>query len=217
MTGVDFDTLANRQSELIRKMIDGSVFLAPHSADAITSLTDTDKLLKTLPAGYGDIGMLNNDGVAFARSVDTSEVKSFGHIEPTRTDIKADTTTIKFSAQETKRDTIGLYTGADMTAITPDATSGEVAIPKPSRPTAKYYRALALGVDLTDAGELYVARFLPRARVTDYDDQSFKSDEDEALLFGVTLTGFIDSVLGYSELWLFGGEGWYAQLSEMGF
>lgn len=217
MTGVDFDTLSNRQEELIRKLTDGSVFVAPHSADSILTLTGTDKLLLTLPTGYDDVGLINSDGVAMGRSVDSSEVKSFGRIEPSRTDIKSDTTTLKIACQETKRVTIGLYTGADMTAITADPTSGEVVIPKPSRPTTQYYRVLALGVDLTEDGELYVARYLPRARVTDYDGQNWKSDEDEALLYGVTMTGYMDPVLGFSERWHFGGEGWFAQLTAMGF
>lgn len=217
MTGVAFDDLANKQSELIRKMTDASVFVGAHSASAITTLTGTDKLLLPLPAGYDDVGLLNSDGAQFARSVDTSEVKSNGRVEPSRVDIKKDTTTLKVSCQETKMTTIGLYTGQDMTAITADPTSGEVVIAKSPRPTTKYYRVLALGVDLTDAGELYVARFMPRARVTDYDDQGFKSEEDEALLYGVTLTGFVDKVLGFSERWHFGGPGWFALLTQMGF
>lgn len=216
MTGVAFDALAEKKNQLIRKALDGSVFVAPFSADPITSITGTDKLLKALPTGYDDVGLLSDDGIEIGRSVDTSDVKSFGKLEPTRSDIKSDTSTVKIACQETKLTTIGLYSGADLTAITPDATSGEVWIPKPSRPSVKLYRVLSIAVDLTDDGEIYICRFFPKAKVTDYDGQSFK-EEDEAILYSVTMTGYTDSVLGYSEAWAFGGEGWHAILTDMGF
>lgn len=217
MAGVAYDALQEKKTELIRKMTDGSVFVAPSTADAITSLTDTDKLLKTLPADYEDIGFTTDDGAQFSRDVTTSEITSWGRVEPTRSDITSDTTTLQIAMQETKKATIGLYTGADMSAVTADATTGEVGIEKPASPRVRFQRVLALGVDLTDSGELYVARFLPRAKVDDYDDQAFQSSDDEALLWSVTFKSFIDSTLGYSEKWLFGGEGWFALKSQMGF
>jgi hypothetical protein len=76
---------------------------------------------------------------------------------------------------------------------------------------------LAIAVDLTDDGELYVARFLPRARVTDFDDQNLQSSDDSPITWPVTMTGYEDPVLGYSERYLFGGPGWAARLSAMGF
>ncbi|MCO6011414.1 hypothetical protein NE236_41340 [Actinoallomurus purpureus] len=217
MAGVAFDTLQNKQNELIRRTIDGSVFLAPITASAITTLTDTDKLLRALPVGYEDVGWIDDSGAVFARSVDTANATSFGAVEPTRSDITKDTTTVKIICQETKRATIGLYSGADMTGITADATTSEVDIAKPARPAFQHYRCLILGVDLTDAGELYIARFLPRVRVTDYDDQKFQSKADDPLTFGVTLTAYIDSTLGYSSRDLYGGQGWAALKTQMGF
>ncbi|MCW2904926.1 MAG: hypothetical protein JWO67_7191 [Streptosporangiaceae bacterium] len=217
MTGVSYDTLQNRQQSLIRKMLEGSVFIAPITADPITSITDTDKLLKALPAGYDDVGWLSDAGANFERKVDAPEIKSWGSVEPTRTDIISDVTTLKLECQETKKATIGLGTGADMSGITADVTTGEVDIPKPARPGIQYHRALAVGVDLTDNGELYVARFLPRCRVTNYDNTDFQASGDKPLTFGVTLTAYIDSSLGYSERWLFGGAGWFAIKTAMGF
>ena len=217
MAGVSYDNLQHRQQALIRKMIEGSVFIAPFSATAITTLTDTDKFLKALPAGYEDIGWLSDNGASLERKVDAPEIKSWGAVEPTRTDIISDVTTLKIECQETKKATIGLYTGADLTAVTADPTTAEVDIAKPPRPGIQYHRALVVGVDLTDNGELYVGRFLPRCRVTDYDNQDFQAAGDKPLTFGCTLTAYIDSVLGYSERWLFGGAGWAALQTQMGF
>lgn len=217
MAGVSFDTLSEKKTELVRKTIDLSFFQADRSVAGPTTLTDTDKALKTLPVGWGDVGLLTTDGVQHSRDVNVSDVRSAGRIDPSRSDITSDQTSIQISCQETKLATIGLYTGQDMSGVTPDGTTGEVSIAKPARPKPKYYRGLSIGVDEADAGEIYIARYFPRVRVTNFDDQSYTSDEDEALLWPVTLTAYVDSTLGYSERWMFGGPGWFALLSEMGF
>ncbi len=218
----NYEALKNKQTELIRKSLDGSAFVAPVTAAAIDDLT-TYKAgppvvidLAPLPTDYDDLGWLSGDGAQFSRDVSSSEVTSWGSVSPTRTDITADTTTLTVTAQETKLLTIGLATGADLSAITPAAGSGEVSIAKPTRPKSKHYRVLALAVDQGDAGEIYVARFLPRAKVTGYAEQSFGGGDDP-INWGVTFTGEEDSVLGYSERWIFGGPGWLALLDEMGF
>lgn len=215
--GSNFLALADKQEELIRKTVDMSVFTAPYSSSVITALTDADKGLKALPAGYGDIGLLNSSGAAFGREITKSNITSAGRVTPTRSDITADTTSLEINCQETKMDTIGLYTQADMSGVVPDPTSGEVQIAKPERSKVRKYRMLAIGVDENDAGEIYIARFLPRAEVEEVGDQAYQSEEDEALLWPVTLTGMFDRTAGYSELWLFGGPGWHSLLSQMGF
>lgn len=217
MAGVSYDDLQQRNAALIFKALQGSVFVAPFSADAITALTDTDKMLKALPTGYEDVGWTSDDGAQFGRDVDTSDVTGWGSVEPLRSDVTQDTTTLQMECLETKKVTIGLYTGADMSAVTPDATSGEVGIEKPARPGFLYFRTLGVAVDLTEDGEFYVARFLPRARVTDYDDQNMQSSDDTPLTWPVTMTGYEDPVLGYSEKYFFGGPGWAARLAAMGF
>lgn len=218
----NYDDLKNKQAELIRKALDGSVFLAAATADAIASLT-VDSVatpgtpeLAPLPASWDDLGYLSNDGAAFARDVASSEVTSWGSVTPTRTDITSDTTTLTVTAQETKLLTIGLATGADLANITPDAVTGEVRIAKPARPKSKHYRVLSLAVDEGDGGEIYLGRFLPRAKVSSYAEQAFGGGDDP-VSWGVTLTGEVDDELGYSEQWLFGGPGWEALLTQMGF
>lgn len=171
--------------------------------------------LAALPSGYDDLGWLSSDGAQFSRDVSASEVTSWGSVSPTRTDITSDTTTMTVTAQETKLLTIGLATGADLSGIVPTALTGEVSIAKPSRPKSKSYRVLSLAVDNGDAGEIYIARFLPRAKVTSYAEQSLGGGDDP-ITWGVTFTGEEDSTLGYSERWIFGGPGWNALLPDMG-
>lgn len=172
--------------------------------------------LSPLPATWDDLGWLTSDGAAFSRDVASSEVTSWGSVTPTRTDVTSDSTTLTVTAQETKLLTIGLATGADLSATQAAFQTGEVSIAKPARPKTRHHRLLSLAVDQGDAGEIYVARFLPRAKVTGYSEQSFGGGDDP-ITWGVTLTGEEDSDLGYSERWIFGGAGWNAILADMGF
>jgi hypothetical protein len=172
--------------------------------------------LAALPALYDDLGWLTNDGASFSRDVGSSEVTSWGSVTPTRTDITSDTTTLTVTAQETKLLTIGLATGADLSAAVLDPTTRELSVAKPARPRSRHYRVLSVAVDQADGGELYVARFLPRAKVSGYAEQSFGGGDDP-ITWGVTFTGEEDSDLGYSERWIFGGPGWYALCADMGF
>lgn len=218
----DYEDLKNKQTELIRKALEGSVFVGDIAVPAITNLTTYTAGppavidLAELPEGMDDLGWLTTDGAQFSRDVSSSEVSSWGSVTPTRTDITADTTTLTCTAQETKLLTIGLATGADLAGITPAANTGEVSIAKPSRPKSRHYRVLSLAVDLGDGGEIYLGRFLPRAKVTSYAEQAFGGGDDP-ITWGVTFTGEEDSTLGYSERWLFGGPGWNALLAQMGF
>lgn len=211
-----YAAIAQKKEELVRKGLDGSVFRADMDAAAITAanLVGTDGLLQALPDGWGDLGLVTDDGAQFSRAVSTSDITSWGRSEPSRSDVISDVTTLKVACQETKLETIGLYIGADISAVTP-GTHGQVSIQKPAAPRAKYHRVLSLAVDDTDDGEIYIARFLPRAKVTAYDDQSHS--RATGLFWGVTLTGYVDSTLGYSEDYIFAGPGWEALLTGMGF
>jgi hypothetical protein len=216
MTDTTWAALKDKKQQLLRKATDGSVFVAPIGSTAITALTaGSGSALQTLPSGYEDVGWTTDDGAQFARSVDGSNTTSWGSVEPTRSDITKDTTTLKFVAQETKLLTIGLYLGIDTSGLTADATTGELIVPRPSVPVNPYYRVLMLAVDEGDGGEIYIGRFLARARVTDYDDQPYKND-DNVIGYGVTMTGYEDSTLGFSEEQFFGGPGWKALLADMG-
>jgi hypothetical protein len=218
MPGSTFDDLQKHDLTLIMKTLEVGVFVAPMTVPAITSLTDTDKLLKPLPTGFGDLGWLSDDGSQFSSDISTSDITGAGSTSPLRSDITADTTTLQVACLETNLQSIGLYTGQDMSAIVPDAATGEVKISKPSRPVSRHYRVLAIGVDFVDgAGEYYIARFLPRAKVTDKEDQAHQSSDDSPVTWGVTFTAFEDTALGTDEEFYFGGPGWFAKLEAMGF
>lgn len=215
--------LAQLQTELIRKPLSGSAFIAEATADSIDTAAWTSYSagppevidLEPLPTGYEDLGYLTDDGMAFSLDTTSSDVTSFQSTQPTRSDITAETSTLTVNAQETKLLTLGLYTGASLSSITADPDSGAVSILKPERPSSRYYRVFCLSVDETENGEIWIGRYLPRAKVTGKAEQAFAKG-DSALQWGVTFTGYKDSELGTAEAYLFGGPGWKALLSEMG-
>lgn len=212
-----YDDLAEKQEELVRKPLDGSAFFAPLSADGIDeTFVGAGGVLAALPTEYGDLGLLTPDGMGFSREVSNSDIMAFGRQTPVRSDITNDTTTLNVVALETNLQTIGMATGASITAGSRNATSGALMIRKPPRPTPRQYRVFCLAVDNTDDGEIYIGRFLPRAKVTGFSDQAL-GGTDNAIEWGTTLTSQFDKELGFSEAWLFGGPGWNALVDEMGF
>ena len=224
MPGQDFDALASKKSELIRKALKGAAFIASIDAAVPARLTDaTDSKLSALPVGtptpfrmpWRDAGFLSTDGMQFSNDVSSSDVTSFGEVSPTRSDITSDTSTLTIVMQETSLLSIGLYTGAELSAASREA-DGELIITKTSRPKSKAYRVLSVAVDDADEGEIYIGRLLPRAKVSGKAEQAFGGG-DEPIGWGVTFNGEKDSTLGFSERWFFGGPGWNALLEQMGF
>lgn len=210
-----YAALRDKKTQLIRKARDGSAFVAPYSTASITTLTTgAGSDLVTLASGWEDLGWTSTDGVTYGRSTDVSNVSSFGSVEPTRSDVTKDEITMGVTAQETKLLTLGLYTGADVSALEATTVTGEVKIAKPSRPGFRYYRVLGLFVDDGDDGEIYVGRYMPRARITEFGEQKFTDGEDP-ISYPLTFTGYEDSVLGFSHAWYFGGPGWKALLTDM--
>lgn len=170
-----------------------------------------------LPTGYKDLGWTTEDGAQFARSVSTNEIKSWGTNSPTRTDITSDVTTVKVTAQETSLQTIGLYTGADTAGIVPSAaTGGTVTVAQPAIASPRTYRMLVLAVDSNNAGEFYIARYLPQVKVTDFGDQALNNG-DGGIVYPLTFTGYPDSTAGYSQATFYGGPGFTSLSTAMGF
>ena len=145
-----------------------------------------------------------------------SDVSSFQSVSPTRSDIISRVTTLNVVAQETHILTLGLYTGAELSSIEADPSTGEVSIAIPERPSSQYYRLLSISVDDTgEDGEIYIGRFLPYAKVVGLGGQN-QGKGDDPIAWDLTFQGFKDSTLGYSERYIFGGPGWKALLAKMG-
>ncbi|MBN9108567.1 MAG: hypothetical protein J0I34_07270 [Pseudonocardia sp.] len=212
-----FTSLQQRQQQLIRKALNGGIWVAPSSAAAPTAMSSgASSDPAALPANYTDVGYITkDDGASWSRDMDTSDTTSWGAFEPTRRDITSDVTNLKFTMQETKRLSLELSYGVDLSAVTPTATTGEVAFNQASANTTIYRRFLAIMADGVGLDAVYIARFCPRMSITTVDDQSW-TDGNE-LQWPVTGTAFVDPVLGYAVRHFFFGPGWKSQLVAAGF
>jgi hypothetical protein len=213
----DLSALQERQQSLIRKALNGSAWLGPDDTVAPATLTTGPTADPTpLPDGFVDAGHITkDDGLAFSRDIDTSDTMSWGVFEPTRRDINQDIDTVKWTMQETKRLSLELYWGVDLSAVTPTAVTGEVAFNKISSPATTYRRFMAITQDGAGADAVYLGRFHPRLAITAFEDQSWTDGTE--IQYGVTGTAYVDPVLGYSTRLFFGGPGWRAMLDAMGF
>ncbi|MBP2341122.1 hypothetical protein JOF41_007376 [Saccharothrix coeruleofusca] len=216
-TPTTFDALREAQTALIRKALAGAVFLAPLSSTLPATLTTgASSALATLPTGYEDLGLISKDNaLTWSRDIETNETTSWGFADPTRRDIVSDVTGLQFTAQETKLRTLELYEGVDLSAVTPDATTGEVAFSRPLRPATRYYRAFAIAVDGDGTDAIFIGRLLPRAMVSERGEQTW-TDSGE-IAYQMTLTATPDTTAGYSIRHFFGGPGWKSLLASMGF
>jgi hypothetical protein len=210
-------TLAARQQKLIRKAQDAAIFCAPDDATAISAITTgASGDLITLPTAWRSLGHhTESDGINWTRDVNSDDVRSHGSSEPTRRDISSDVTGLVVLAQETKLLSLELFHNVDLSAITPDATTKEVAFNRSRVPATRYWRLLAVASDGAGADTIYFARFCPRASITDYAEQPWtKGDE---LRYPLTFTAYVDDDLGYAMREMWGGPGITSLLSDMGF
>lgn len=210
-------SLADMQTvnrDLIRKGLEGSVFIKRRVAGdpEIETLVGPSGLL-ALPAGYLDVGFITKDqGVEWSRDIGTSDVMSHGQSQPTRRDITSDVTGLQFTAQESKAVTLGLHEGLDLSAVKRDA-NGNVTFDKPNRSASIYYRAFVLYKDGDGVDAVYFAKWLPNCQVSDRGNQSW--NEDSEVQYQITLTAFVDPVVGSSIRHLWAGP--VATVEAMGF
>lgn len=210
MTTTTYDALQQRKTQLIQKALQGSVFMAAASTTLPTAITTgASSDLQTLPVGFTDIGIVEKKGgVVWGRKVNTAETEGWGFVEPVRRDIVSVETTVKFTMLETKKQTLGIALGMDLSSVTADSTTKEVSFAAPTRPATIYYRLFGLFVDGTGANTIYVAKLAPKVSVTDVGDEQWT--DGDAVGREVTCTAYVDSTAGYSMKYYFGGPGWAA-------
>lgn len=223
MPDITFADLDNKKVDLIRKALQGAVLLGQPGTAMPSSLTvdstttpGTPVLNSVIQTDFKDLGEISDAGAVFSDAVSTNDITSWGRLEPSRRDISSDVTTLHVVAQETNLMTLTSYYGLTSDAITPNATTGEVAVRKPSTAAVTYYPMIVIGVDGNEDNEIYCAAFLPRVGLSDRGDKTLASGAD-GIYQDSTWTAFTDTTAGYSLEWHYGGPGWKALLTEMGF
>ncbi|MBM4637816.1 hypothetical protein GS451_07150 [Rhodococcus hoagii] len=216
MAATTVETLLDFKNELIRKQLKGAVFVADDNVAIPTAFTTgANAELQALPVGFESLGKIAADGApTYTPDVQTTEVKSWGDLESSREDIIGKNTTITLTPHETRRKTLELYTGADLTNATPDATTGELWIKEPTAPATRFYRYLHLGIDGAGDDAIYIWRIAPKFQITSVGEQS--AGQESAMAYPITGKAKVDSEEGYAIAWAFGGPGWKPLLEKMG-
>lgn len=214
MTVNTFDSVRKHNTRLIRKALEGSIFIKPwEEGDPEIEQVWTAAAGLLIPPGYEDVGVISKkDATKWARDTDTADAESWGYGEPTRRDINKDISTMAFTMQESKRRVFELHQGVDLSQVKPDA-EGNIVIDKPGRPQSRFWRAFQLCKDGDGVDAIYFLRALPRCSVTKFEDQTW--GEDDEIQYGVELTGYRDPEWGTAVREVWGGPG--VDAAEMGF
>jgi len=201
----NFADIKGHNTANIRKALEMSIFIKPaEDTDvAVTAVYDAEGVL--VPEGYVSVGLTTkDDGASWSRQQDAAETTSHGYAEPTRRDITSDVRGLGFTMQETKRTSLELYHGVDLSGVQVDA-DGNFYFDAPSRPASRKYRVFALGKDGDGPDAIYVARWLPLVEITEQGEQAW--NEGAEINYPVTMTGRNDSQFGTSFREVWGGPG----------
>lgn len=216
MAGTDFATLRDLKQSLIRKPLAGAVLLAPMSTAIPTAFTTGATADLAALTGFKSVGHISRDNSpTFTPETQTSDVESWGLLESARTDIISRNTTISWTGQETHKLNLELYHNVDLSAVTADATTGEVAIADPTDPSIVYHRAIFLSVDGSGANAIYVIKVCPKFTVTEVAEQTW--NQENAIEYNITGRAKVDEDEGYAIKTIFAGPGWKALAADAGF
>lgn len=200
--------LALDNSNNMFKALGGMIFAAALTVaipPAFTSAATAD-LIQLDPTMWQRLGFITKrDGITFARNINTDTEESWGVNEPTRTDITGDITSAAFTLQETTRYALEMYDFCDLTTVTPDATTGEVAYSKPATAVPMYRRMIFMGVDGAGTTRRYRFKIMPRAQLTAVRDEVWNNTS--ATAYPLTVTATTDPTLGYSVRNVLAGPG----------
>lgn len=213
-----FSALAKRQGELIRKPLAGVIAVTGMDTVLDPEFTLTEGASSALVAldDWDQLGWVSkSDGLTFSNDVESSDVESWGALEPTRSDITKDVTSAQFTCQETNKKVLEMYYNVDLSAAEGDATTGELGFNQATEPSTTYRRMIFLSKDGAGTNEFYIAKLMPRSSVTAKADQTWNAED--ALTYGMTTTAKVDDELGYAVRHIFAGPGWKKNLVKMGF
>lgn len=202
---------------LIRKVKRAVAFLAPLSVDLPPALTGSDSLpidLKNL--GYLPVGIVTPDGYRFGRDVEKDEVDALGYASFVRTDVMKVARTVAFNPLEFGRKHMSeLRYGTDLSAVTPDAQSGEIVFDEPDMPNDAEYRLLIIADDGPASANWILGRGYGRVKLADAGEEAW--GKEGAISSEITLDVFVDDELGVPVRHYLGGTGAKASADILGY
>ncbi len=212
-----FDDLKGHNEALIRKMLEMAVFIWPSSQATISTIHDATAANLVIPDYAMPVGMTSKEaGAKWTPKIDISEVGAYGYGTPVRRDATSRTLDLQFTMLEARRAAFELYYGMDLSTKTVPSAKHELYFDQPDRPSAMYWRVLAIGRDGEGSTSIHHGEFLPKVLLTDVEPIAWSDGDPVA--YGVTLSADMDSAYGTSQRTFWGGPGFStALITAMGF
>jgi hypothetical protein len=212
MASATWDTLFDGRTDLIRKMLFGSVLIKDY--DPAVSLatfspfdSTTGGLSSTLVSGHGlaDMGYLDENGVKFAPTTATADTLAWQSRLPLRTD---------FTSSTEKASAVFLQSSPVVEAVFHNKvipltdTLGQEAyeITDDLTPAIIYRSVLFLGVDGSGADVQYAWKLYPKALMTKPSEQDWQAKKE--VQYGMEFTPYPDPVAGFAVTRGREGPGW---------
>lgn len=213
---MSFASFAAFKAALQRKVLNGSVWVAPHTVAALTDICTTGGALGPL-TGHVCMGKLTSDGVTFSDTPSLQADRGLGDAYPSRQDVESEDLHITFAAMQSMAAVFDEYFGVDQTAVTP-LTTGTITFQAPPLPVIRDRRVLALFVDnnADGTGEIYMGLYLPRANITKNGDQAYQF-ASPGITYSMQATALNDDTLGTPFQPFWGGPGLASLVTEMGY
>ncbi|UXM92561.1 hypothetical protein [Paenarthrobacter sp. JL.01a] len=214
-----FDTIRQEADDrtLIRKIQKAVAFLAPTSVDLPDTLfTGAGALVDLKAAGWLPIGIVTPDGYEFGRDVSKEDVSAFGYAGAARSDVTEVARSITLTPLEYgRKHMLELQNGTDLTAVTQNATTGEVVFDEPELPVGQEYRFLVIGSDGPADKNWIIGRGYGSVKLASTDSEKWGSSDPvtQPLTFDV----FTDEEIGTPVRKYMGGTGAKAASTVLGF
>ncbi len=209
---------ANNRPNLMFKALGGIIAVADMDVAIPAAFTSgTSSALIQLPqADWTRLGLVaKGDGVTFSRDIATEDTESWGYNEPTRTDITSDITSAAFALQETSRAVLEMYDFVDLSAVTPNAETGEFGYNKPAVSSPIYRRMIYIAYDGAGTDRRYKIKVMPRAQVVGVEDEAW--NQANTTQYPLQIRATVDTTLGYAVRNVLAGPGQKTRNTAAGF
>jgi hypothetical protein len=138
--------------------------------------------------GYNDLGFVSEDGVTETRDRSSDTIKAWQNAATVRTVVTDATLTYALTLIETKRETVELYYGTEVTATEDE---GELTIVPANTGGRKRFI-----IDVIDGDEV-IRTYVPAGEVTEVGDKVYASGEPVG--YEITITAYPDASIEDAE------------------
>lgn len=165
------------RSDLLLAARQLSVLIAPLTTPVLTTLEDPTTGALTIPDAFLPMGLhAKKVGGALSNAQDINDIESHGHGTPTRQIPTKRTISLQFEPQETTRQNLEYYWGADWSLITHSAHGG-VTMGVSELPLNRHYRVILLGKDDYQNDPIYLYWIGNRVNINKTNDQKITDAE----------------------------------------